>query len=235
MIGRYSLEVLEWAYLDFPQLVGIGVNSSKLRKWINAAFPNNPLLHQHELSTGKPLFIYPRVQYKVLKGIPVVYGLMEGVEVIEEIFYRAKNGEVRLGPMVISSASMRKGATLLREVESTSYSLLTPWLAFNKENYQSYSKAGNWVKRKKIINSIMVGNILSMAKTFDITIDFHLRVRSKVDRTFVKIPNHELGAVAFYGDVEMNIDLPPFIGLGRHVSLGYGTLRKTGGKSDWTW
>jgi hypothetical protein len=220
------VNLLEWAYIEFDDLREKCPDTGVLRSWINSTFPDNPLLHHHEPVSGRLIFQYPRIQYKIINGLPILYGLEDGVEVVEHIFLALRSEEAVLGSQIINAITLKSGKTALVETEMTRYSLLTPWLAFNANNLQKYNSALSWLDRKKIINSILVGNILSMAKTFGFTIDFLIRPHSKVDNLSITLPRHGLKALGLIGSVELNIVLPPLIGLGRHTSLGYGVFFK---------
>ena len=112
------------------------------------------------------------------------------------------------------------------ETEPQQYSFLTPWLSLNRENLKKYRDIKDWSKRKALLRSILTGNILSMAKSLGVMIDFQVRIRTMLDILKVEIPAHDLVAHGFKGVFEANLELPTLIGLGRHVSLGYGTVAK---------
>jgi hypothetical protein len=226
------MNYLRWAYMELEDLRGICTDPGSLRRWVNAVFPDNPLLHQHDPAQGKPLFQYPLIQYKIIDGLPMIFGIEDGVEEVRCIYSQTRERAIKLGPAVIQAITLREGNSLLRETEPKSYSFLTPWLALNKENLKRYWGEKSWPERKELLRKILVGNILSMAKSLGIMIDFRVRIRTMLDILKVEIPGHDLIAHGFLGCFEANLQLPPLVGLGRHVSLGFGTVSEE--ESCWT-
>ncbi|MBC7248088.1 MAG: hypothetical protein H5T73_09950 [Actinobacteria bacterium] len=225
------MDALPWACIVFEQLRKVCPNPGTLRRWVNAAFPGRPLLHQHDPVSGKSIFQYPMVQYKSYRGVPLLYGIGDGVEEIRAIYGNIHEAEVRLGPHVIREIVLREGSAKISASEPKQYRFLTPWLAFNRENYIAFRETADWAERKSLLNGILVGNILSIAKPLGIVIDFPLKVRSLVDMTSLQLSRHDLVEHGFLGEFEANIELPPLLGLGRHVSIGYGTVLGEG----WDW
>lgn len=56
----------------------------KLRGYIGNMFPKYQILDHHIKCVGY-LYTYPRVQYKVLGGTPLILSIQEGAEVLKEI------------------------------------------------------------------------------------------------------------------------------------------------------
>lgn len=214
------------------QLTGYCHDTVTLRKWVTAAFPDKPLLHQHEPGSGKPIYQYPLVQYKIIERVPIIFGIGDGSEQVCEICSHIQNKITRLGPIIVRDVTLRVGLAQLLESEPKRYRFISPWLAFNKKNYRIYRAAEGWAERKRLINSVLIGNVLSMAKALSIIVDFTIRTKTKVDMMTLQISRHGLVGHGFLGVFETNLDLPPLLGLGRHVSLGYGTVIEEG-KNNW--
>ncbi len=112
-VNEYS-----WAYIAFEQLDDCCPDAASLRRWITAAFPDRPLLHQHEPGKGRPIYQYPLVQYKVIEGLPVLFGVGEGAEQVHEICSLIQCEEVRFGGHVIRDMVIRGGRMSLTEGSS---------------------------------------------------------------------------------------------------------------------
>ncbi|MGQ9788843.1 MAG: CRISPR-associated endonuclease Cas6 [Candidatus Hadarchaeaceae archaeon] len=220
------MDTLRWVYIEFEQLRGLCPHAGALRCWVNAAFPDNPILNQHDPDQGKPIFQYPLIQYKIIEGLPILFGVEDGADELMRLFAAIREGDIRLGPLVIRGLTLKEGRVVLRETETQRYVFLTPWLAFNRKNLARFREEADWAKRKALLKGILVGNVLAMAKTVGIMIDFQIQIRTKVDLLKVEIPRHDLVAHGFVGTFEANVELPPLIGLGNHVSLGFGTVVK---------
>lgn len=220
------MDVIKWAHIEFDELYGLCPHAGDLRRWINAAFPNIPLLHQHDPNQGKPIFLYPLIQYKVIENLPIVFGIEEGAEELIHLYGEIMERDIRLGPRVIRNITFKEGRVSFKETEKQGYLFLTPWLAFNRKNLYRYREETVWAKRKAILSGILAGNILSMAKTIGIMVDFQLHIRTKVNMLKVEIPRHNIIAHGLVGTFESNVELPPLLGLGNHVSIGFGTVTK---------
>ena len=62
----------------------ISQESNKLRGYIGNKFKNHPLLHNH-YGNEKFLYSYPLVQYHILDGQAMIFGIEEGVDVLKDI------------------------------------------------------------------------------------------------------------------------------------------------------
>jgi hypothetical protein len=106
------------------------------------------------------------------------------------------------------------------------YSFLTPWLALNEENYARY-QASALTERQRLLERILIGNILSMCKGLGYVVTEKIEV-SRLDvypvRTPVRLKGIEM--TGFKGTVAVNFELPDLIGLGKSVSRGFGTVRR---------
>lgn len=108
--------------------------------------------------------------------------------------------------------------------EDNQYGFLTPWLALNHCNYQKFQNPVSWKDRKELLNSILVGNILSMCKGLDFVVDKKLYVHSSIDEGSAEYKG--ISHACFTGEFRVNFRLPDFIGLGMGVSQGFGTVKK---------
>jgi len=204
-------------------------DASKLRGYIGNKFPDEILLHHH---IGKEtLYTYPRVQYKIIGGTPIIVGIMEGASVvkkimddIEELILEKRKYEVK--SIQINQFKEEFGKTR----RNIKYRFLTPWLALNQENYEKYRSLKDWKKKKEMLNNIIAGNILSICKSLGYEIIGKIHAHSLLNQQIVKykaIPH-----TGFTGEFKINFILPDFIGIGKGVSQGFGTIKKIEEKND---
>lgn len=73
------------------------------------------------------------------------------------------------------------------------------------------------------LNSIIIGNVISMCKGLGMIEENELFVHSKVDEYRVNYKGIEV--IGFTGEFEINFKIPDFFGLGKGVSEGYGAVR----------
>ena len=204
-------------------------DASKLRGYIGNKFPDEVLLHHH---IGKEtLYTYPRVQYKIIEGTPIIVGIMEGANVvkkimddIEELILEKKKYEVK--SIQINQLKEEFGKTR----KKIKYKFLTHWLALNQDNYEKYRSLKDWKKRKELLNNILAGNILSICKSLGYEIIGKIYAHSLLYQNIVEykaIPH-----TGFMGEFKINFILPDFIGIGKGASQGFGTIKKIEEKND---
>ena len=82
------------------------------------------------------------------------------------------------------------------------------------------------MKTVSMLEQILIGNILSFAKTIDLFLEEEIDCKiSKIDHYhFVECKGVRMRS--FDADFTCNISLPDYIGLGKHASFGYGTIKK---------
>lgn len=198
-------------------------SASKLRGYIGKKFPEYPILHHHIDEVGY-LYTYPKVQYKILGGTPVILGIEEGAEVLKKI--SSYIDEIQLGKRSyrINEIQMnRNNADFGPCRESRNYQFVTPWLALNPANYRKFREMRDWKERKALLNSTLIGNILSMCKGLDYIVTRKLYSHSRLDEE--KVEYKAIPHLAFTGEFKVNFKIPNLFGLGKGVSQGFGIVR----------
>lgn len=109
---------------------------------------------------------------------------------------------------------------------------LNKWLPFNSENFAEYKAMDSLTDKVALMEKILTGNILSFAKGLGITLT------SNVSCRISSIAGQRL---SIYKGVKMmsfdivfktNVSLPNYIGLGKGVSLGFGTIYRNHKNED---
>ena len=108
--------------------------------------------------------------------------------------------------------------------EAVQYRFTSPWLALNEENYRKWRGMYDWRERKNLLNRILIGNLLSMAKGLGVVIDERLTVHTMLEQVPVRFKGVEL--TGFTGSFVVNLQMPEYIGIGKGVSQGFGTVRR---------
>ena len=180
-------------------------------------------MHHHIEEVGY-LYTYPRVQYKILEGTPVILGIEEGADVLKNI--SGDRTELKLGKSVYNVESLQMtqlNAEFGACWENHHYKFVTPWLALNPSNYTKYNEITDWKEKEAFLNGILVGNILSMCKTLDYVVTRKLYVHSRLDEE--NVAYKVIPVIGFTGEFRVNFKIPDFFGLGKGVSQGFGTLK----------
>jgi hypothetical protein len=103
---------------------------------------------------------------------------------------------------------------------------LTPWFPLNQDNYDDYEALETFEAKEEELERILTGNILSQAKGLDYWIDNRLKV--ELDFYSLKRPVYHKGVKfhGFKGSFTVNFNLPDYLGLGKSVSHGFGTVKR---------
>jgi hypothetical protein len=198
--------------------------ATKLRGFFATRFNEYALLHQH-IDVDKLLYKYPRIQYKILGGTALVLGIEEGTEVLKEIY--DKYEEILLGESTYTI--VERGLALKEEEfgispELITYEFITPWIALSQDNYQRYLES-NREQRRELLRRTLIGNILSASKGLDYVVLEEIRVGiGGLHRRKCEIKGTPF--IGFLGRFMVNFVIPDYMGLGKSVSRGFGTVRR---------
>ena len=200
----------------------------RLRGFISRIFSNNILLHNHDNESLR--YSYPRVQYKVIDSHAIVLGLAEGIEALKPL--------AQLNRIVIGHEDIHIDDFEIIEDKSPlgilsnhqPYSFLTPWLALNEKNYEKYQKLGTWAKKKELLESILIGNIISMSKSLGYTVPEPIKANI-ISLKEVQTKLKGTPMLGFLGTFSVNFSIPDYWGIGKSVSRGFGTIKRTDNKT----
>jgi hypothetical protein len=198
-------------------------DASKLRGFFAASFNEYALLHQH--IADKLIYKYPLIQYKMLGQTPLVLGIEDGAEVLKEIY--DKFDEIKIGDS--KYAIVERGITLKSEdfgcaQEILSYRFIIPWIALSQNNHQRFLDF-NRDERKELLRSILVGNILSASKGLGYVATE--RIKLDIGRVYEEMCTLKgTPVLGFRGEFMANFIIPDYLGLGKSVSRGFGTIEK---------
>jgi uncharacterized protein YbaR (Trm112 family) len=199
---------------------------STLRGFIAKLLPDNPLLHHHlnnPNSSAGLMYTYPKVQYKIIDGIPIVLGIEEAKEVVKTIsnidYLNLKGEKYSVVDKKLIEQYTKFGVT----EDMFFYKFLTPWLALDEESYRRYKKR-NTEERQKQLESILIGNIISMAKGLEYVITD--KIVAMVNVQEVQTTLKATPMLGFLGTFSVNFEIPDYWGIGKSVSRGFGTVKR---------
>lgn len=210
--------------IRFPEIELRTRDAHKLRGYFGNLFrEKSELLHNH-LEGGEFKYDYPKVQYKVIEGTPTLVGIAEGAELLTDLFLKIRelNIDGKVYPVHqknIEARQVEPGAS----VSPKSYRFVTLWMGLNQKNHAKYSDS-NPLEKEKLLERILVGNCLSFFKSLDIFVDTKLKARGSFKEKSTRFKNNRM--IAFDGMFEINAALPDYVGLGKQVSRGFGTIRQ---------
>ncbi len=200
-------------------------DAEKIRGYLGNLLWDNPYAHQHK-SDGSFLYQYPCVQYKVIGGACLLIAFNEGLKIVKEIFHNLK--EINLDGNLQEILSKRLESYITAFSISSNqiqYTYLTPWLALNEKNYEKFRQIKKWEEKKKFLEKILIGNIISMSKSLGYTVSEKIRaeiIKLKEIQTSLK----GTPMLGFLGNFSVNFEIPDYFGIGKSVSRGFGTVKK---------
>lgn len=196
---------------------------AKLRGFIGTHFPDYSLLHHH-VEDGY-LCTYPKVQYKIIEGTPLMIGIDEGAKVLKEISGDIKKLELGNSVYRVSSKQINEQeAEVVAQRVMYDYRFLTPWFALNQKNYATFVEMKDLREKKLFLNNILVGNLLSMCKGLGIIVNTRLNVHSHLNEERIEFKG--IPFTGFTGEFSVNFRIPDFFGIGKNASHGFGTVRR---------
>lgn len=198
---------------------------TKFRGAVASSVPQGSFLFHNHVGE-RYRYGYPFIQYKSLGGKAAIVCVGEGVRHVWEVF---EQGQLTI------SLGHRQERLIVENIEEEAVDIqcadaleyaysISDWLPLNASNYEEYLSEPSLMARTVMLERILRGNILSMLKGCGIFLEDELKVSitSLSQPKAVKFKNVQL--MAFNASFLCNLPLPQNIGLGRHVSIGFGTL-----------
>ncbi|MCS3924839.1 CRISPR-associated endonuclease Cas6 [Methanosalsum natronophilum] len=220
--SKNPLKKIKVGILTFETKKTIQESSHCLRGFFGSKFVDDNQLHNH--NTNSYLYRYPLVQYKFLESKPYIIGVQEGVESLKTVFdsfetINLNSNIYEIDERIMSIKHQEFG--LCDHI--IFYEFVTPWIALNAKNYTMY-KDENEHERINILRKGLIGNILSMSKGLGYTVPSEI----KCDIDLIKFDSKykDTGFVSFQGVFMTNFEIPDYVGLGKGVSKGHGTIRR---------
>lgn len=187
------------------------------------------LFHNHKNDT-RVIYRYPLIQYKMTQKKASIVCLNQGTEDIHHLL-KHNNLKLRIGKISkifdIEAIDMHYHQMAI-EPFWTDYRLHN-WMALNQKHYQQYQQLeGHKANQKKLLESILIGNILSFAKGVGWQIEERIQVQIKKIDQVRPMLFKKRKVLTFSQQFSCNVALPNFVGLGKGSSIGYGVLERVG-------
>lgn len=184
------------------------------------------LFHNHKEGDSFR-YSYPFIQYKRVHKKAFIFCVSEGVDAIGH-FLALRNFSIMLGerPVQLEIETVSPKSNLVQTWKSTFRYRLRNWLPLNSENYVKYKNLDECSARIAFLENILIGNLLSFAKGLDIMIEDEIVCKLLyVDEPHI-VKVKDVKMMAFNAEFKTNLSLPDYMGIGKHVSIGYGTVVK---------
>lgn len=193
------------------------------RGFISNVFPEEFLIHHHK--SGGLDYSYPKAQFKIVDGSLLIVGIQEGANIVSSMANSVNDlllGNEKVKVLDVS-LTQREEEFGVSDYEA-GYEFLTPWLALNQDNHFRYINCRKPGEVWNLLKRTLAGNCLSMSKGLGIVVadalHSHLDVKEK--RCTLK----GMDMIGFTGNFRINFLIPDYMGIGKSVSRGFGTVRR---------
>jgi len=200
----------------------------KLRGYVGNVFAEHDMIHNHDLKTGKNIYRYPLIQFKIIDNTPCIIALTEkAVQVFTEIF-------MTLDEIVIDGREIPINEKDLKietidfgfSQETFMYEFITPWIGLNQKNFAAYINLKIQKEKNDLLKRIIIGNILSMSKYLNLQLDQNQKINVDLQCQQTKVTLKGRQMIGFKGIFKTNFMIPDYTALGKSVSRGYGTIKR---------
>jgi hypothetical protein len=220
------LDLLDYR-LKFARPLSCG-EAAHLRGYFGARYADEVCLHHHRPDGGF-VYEYPRVQFKVLDRAAHLLGIAEGGPVVVRLWSEVEKARLQDGELPVVEATLGRRREAFGECdEPITYRLRTPWLALNQENHARFRCLRTDAERRGVLERILPGNCLSLAKSFGHRVQARLQADAQGLRP-VEARLKGVPMLAFLGVFRINFLLPNLLGIGKSVSRGFGTVERVAG------
>ncbi len=193
---------------------------------VEKAGRNHILFHNH-LDEKKYIYRYPQIQYKIINKKPSLMCIEKGIDEVQ-FFFNKPNWNLQLYDKTyeVKVQKLQVNLFTMQVWEHTFCYNLYRWNPFNQNNYRKFKNTDNLDSRKQMLEKILIGNIISFAKGIEWTVDKQIKVEISQLSEVKWLRYKKTKLACFDVQFKTNVFLPNYIGLGKHVSLGFGIVKQ---------
>ncbi len=206
----------------------------QFRGAVIAALDEKRLLFHNHNDQGLR-YAYPLIQYKVLGGMAAIVAAGEGIDQLAE-FFTSANFDLTLGGKAMR---LEVDQVLPLQYQMQVWDQQWPyrvlrWLPLNSDHYRRYQSLDSLPERMQMLQDILRGNILAMGKGLGVRFDNEVIVRltDLSEPRIVRVKDTPV--MSFNAQMRCNVNIPQYLGLGKHTSLGYGVVTRVKNNTDTT-
>lgn len=191
---------------------------------VNQLQNKNILFHNHLKDGSGYRYSYPLIQYKRINQKAAILCLGEGTDSIGEFFSDSDlNFNINGDKQQFEIENIQASKNIIQIWDSSFNYRIRKWLALNQKNYDKYHQLEGITEKAQLLENILKGNILSMAKGLNIFFDKQIECKLKwvSEPQITQYKNTQL--TSYDAEFYCNVSIPDFAGLGKGASIGYGT------------
>ena len=181
--------------------------------------------HNHEENGYR--YNYPLIQYKRIGGKAAIFCIDKGVEMLWHITENQKYSlQIGKREELFCISNIDADRIFVQTWQDTFTYTIRKWLPLNQHNHKKYLSLERMGDRIAMLENILTANILSFAKGLGITI------QEEITTSILNIESENIYRfknTKMYGfdlHFRSNVSLPNWIGLGKGVSHGFGTVTR---------
>lgn len=198
----------------------------KFRGFVGNTFKEHDLIHNHD-EKGNPLYRYPLIQFKLIEKMPAIIAITDrAVNIFAELFMELDKIVIEDTVIPVFEKDLKvEDVDFGYSDEIFMYEFASPWIGLNQKNFRKYNDAGS-DEKNQMLKRIMTGNILSMAKYLDCWLSRGQKIKIDHKLKEVKVNLKGKSMTGFNGIFKTNFCLPDYLGIGKSVSRGFGSLKR---------
>ena len=212
---------IDYALIKYENIDLKSEDANKLRGFFSNKYIDHEIVHNH--SGDGFIYNYPKIQYKSIKNQPIICGIAEGADIALKMSFETDHltiGNKELSGMQKSMIKEQRKFGIINDYKE--YKFLTPWVALNQKNISRYSRS-NSIEKESMLKKIMIGNILSMSKGLGYTVNDKIHTWINLEEKIISFKGIDMKS--FTGTFKTNFLIPNYLGLGKSVSRGFGTIK----------
>ncbi|MCP4580363.1 MAG: CRISPR-associated endonuclease Cas6 [candidate division Zixibacteria bacterium] len=167
---------------------------------------------------------YPLIQYKVIRGAPLIVAVNEGCDVLWQVFDMLDEINEISPWKVTEKRVIEKQAELGPIEEKVRYRFLTPWLTLKEVEIGKDIKTDVEL-RNSALSTILESNFLAVARNFNVAVEDNIDISLNTKDEY--IIQRDTDIAGFFGSFYINFQIPQFLGLGKSVTRGFGTVKQS--------
>lgn len=194
----------------------------------NRRFPKLP--QDSEPSDGpcddekRRLYFYPRLQYKIIRGGPIILAINEGCEMLWDLYDRLDElSESQVDWKITEKRLIEKKVPFGIGREQYKYRFLTPWLSLSEDSFKKYLLLDEESRQRMAIKHLD-SHLRSISESLQYTFDGDLRIKTNIKANYIF--QRDIHVAGLFGSFIANFEVPSFMGIGKSVSRGFGTVKQ---------
>ncbi len=168
---------------------------------------------------------YPVLQCKQVRNDLIVTGIGQGADFLcrysrDQDFLGDGGSRCRI---TARDPEVRPELFGITDSECT-YEFLTPWLALNQQHAKKFYDLKGKPERDSFMQKLLTSHLQMFAKSLDLRTTDLITCEAKVKFRHERIDRENV--IIFLGKFRTRLRIPDYLGIGRSVSLGYGTIKR---------